>query len=119
MTKYTKEQREMITEFIEKEILPMKSKVNQSLPFSALDEWVNAKDIVDKIKNFKFTRFAEIKNIVGTRFMQRFSDAEYIIVYNHTSKESIIININKSLAFGVDTISDDTLVEVINETASN
>lgn len=114
MTKYTKEQREMIAEYLEKEILPMKSRVNQSLPFSALDEWVNANDIVDKIKNLKFTRFAEIKNIVGTRFVQRFSDAEYIIVYNHTSKESIIININKSLAFGVDTVSDDTLVEVIN-----
>lgn len=115
MTNYTKEQREMIAEFIEKEILPMRSIVNQSLAFSKRDEWVNVKDINEKIKNLKFTRFAEIKNIVGTRFMQRFSDIEYIIVYNNTSKESIIININKSLAFGVDTVSDDTLVEVIND----
>ena len=119
MTRYTKEQQEMIAEFIEKEILPMRSMVDQSLAFSKRDEWVNVKDINEKIKNLKFTRFAEIKSLVGTRFMQRFSDAECIIAYNQTSKENIIINIKKSLAFGVDTVSDDTLVEVINETSSN
>ena len=119
MTNYTKEQIEIITEFIEKEILPLKSKVNQSLAFSKLDEWVNVKDIKEKIENLKFTRFDEIKNQVGTKFLQRFHDDEYVIGYNQTSKENIIININKSLAFGVDTVSGDTLVEVINETTSN
>ena len=76
MTNYTKEQREIITEFFEKEILPLKSMVNQSLPFSKWGEWVNVKDIIEKIKNLKFTRFAEIKNQVGTRFMQQFYDDE-------------------------------------------
>lgn len=119
MTNYTKEQREIITEFFEKEILPLKSMVNQSLPFSKLGEWVNVKDIIEKIENLKFTRFAEIKNQVGTRFMQQFYDDEYVIARNQTTNENIIININKSLAFGVDAVSDDTLVEVINETSSN
>lgn len=117
MTNYTKEQREMITEFIEKEILPMRSMVNQSLAFSKRDEWVNVKDIKEKIESLKFTKFAEIKNHVGTRFKQRFYDDEYVIGYNQTSEENIIININKSLAFGVDTVSDDTFVEVIDETS--
>lgn len=71
MTNYTKEQREMIAEFIEKEILPMRSMVEQSLASSKRDEWVNVKDINEKIKNLKFTRFSEIKSLVGTRFMQR------------------------------------------------
>lgn len=119
MTNYTKEQREIITEFFEKEILPLKSMVNQSLPFSKQDEWVNVKDIIEKIENLKFTRFAEIKNQVGTRFMQQFYDDEYVIARNQTINENIVINIDKSLAFGVNTISDDTLVEVINETSSN
>ena len=119
MTNYTKEQREMIAKFIEKEILPMRIIIDQSLPFSKRDELVSVKDINEKIKNLKFTRFAEIKNHVGTKFKQRFYDDEYVIGYNQTSKENIIININKSLAFGVDTVSGDTLVEVINETSSN
>ena len=119
MTNYTKEQREIITEFFEKEILPLKSMVNQSLPFSKQDEWVNVKDIIEKIENLKFTRFAEIKNQVGTRFLQQFYDDEYVIAHNQTTNENIIININKSLAFGVDTVSGDTLVKVINETSSN
>ena len=34
MTNYTQEQREIITKFIETEILPMRSMVNQSLAFS-------------------------------------------------------------------------------------
>lgn len=71
MTNYTKEQREMIVEFIEKEILPMRSMVDQSLAFSEQGEWVNIKDINEKIKNLKFSRFSEIKSLVGTRFMQR------------------------------------------------
>ncbi|MCX8581987.1 hypothetical protein J3U18_09800 [Gilliamella sp. B3482] len=119
MTNYTKEQREMIAEFIEKEILPMRSMVNQSLVFSKQDEWVNVKDINEKLKNLKFIRFAEIKNQVGTRFLRQFYDDKYIIAHNQTTNENIIININKSLAFSVNAISDDTLVEVINETSSN
>lgn len=119
MANYTTEQREIITKFIETEILPMRSMVNQSLAFSKRDEWVNVKDINEKIKNLKFTRFAEIKNQVGTRFLQQFYDDEYVIAHNQTTMESIIININKSLAFSVDAVSDDTLVEVINETTSN
>ena len=122
MTNYTKEQQEMVAEFIEKEILPMRSMVNQSLAFPKRDEWDSVKDIIEKIEkieNLKFTKFAEIKSLVGTRFMQRFSAVEYIIAYNQTSKENIVININNSIAFGVDTVSDDTLVEVINETSSN
>ena len=115
MANYTTEQREIITKFIETEILPMRSMVNQSLAFSKRDEWVNVKDINEKIKNLKFTRFAEIKNQVGTRFLQQFYDDEYVIARNQTTNENIIININKSLAFGVNTVSDDTLVEVINE----
>ena len=115
MTNYTKEQREMIAEFIEKEILPMRSMVDQSLAFSKQDEWVNVKDINEKLKNRKFIRFAEIKNQVGTSFMQQFYDDKYIIAHNQTTNENIIININKSLAFGVNTISDDTLVEVISD----
>ena len=71
MTNYTKEQREMIAKFIEKEILPMRIIIDQSLPFSKRDEWVNVKDIIEKIENLKFTRFSEIKSLVGTRFMQR------------------------------------------------
>ena len=119
MTNYTTEQREIITKFIETEILPMRSMVNQSLAFSKRDEWVNVNDINEKIKNLKFTRFAEIKNQVGTRFLQQFYDDEYVIAHNQTTMENIIININKSLAFSVDAVSDDTLVEVINETTSN
>ena len=119
MTNYTKEQQEMVAEFIEKEILPMRSMVNQSLAFSKQDEWVNVKDINEKLKNLKFIRFAEIKNQVGTRFMQQFYDDEYVIAHNQTTMGNIIININKSLAFSVDAVSDDTLVEVINETTSN
>ena len=115
MTNYTKEQREMIAEFIEKEILPMRSMVDQSLAFSKQDEWVNVKDINEKLKNLKFIWFAEIKNQVGTRFLQQFYDDKYIIAHNQTTNENIIININKSLAFGVNTISDDTLVEVISD----
>lgn len=119
MANYTQEQREIITKFIETEILPMRSMVSQSLAFSKRDEWVNVKDINEKIKNLKFTKFAEIKNQVGTKFLQRFHDDEYVIARNQTTGENIIININKSLAFSVDAVSDDTLVEVINETASN
>ena len=115
MTNYTKEQRAIITKFIETEILPMRSMVNQSLAFSKRDEWVNVNDINEKIKNLKFTRFAEIKNQVGTRFLQQFYDDEYVIAHNQTTMENIIININKSLAFSVDAVSDDTLVEVLNE----
>lgn len=119
MANYTQEQREIITKFIETEILPMRSMVNQSLAFSKRDEWVNVNDINEKIKNLKFTRFAEIKNQVGTRFLQQFYDDEYVIARNQTTMENIVININKSLAFSVDAVSDDTLVEVINETTSN
>lgn len=119
MANYTTEQREIITKFIETEILPMRSMVNQSLAFSKRDEWVNVNDINEKIKNLKFTSFAEIKNQVGTRFLQQFYDDEYVIAHNQTTMENIIININKSLAFSVDAVSDDTLVEVINETTSN
>lgn len=115
MTNYTKEQQKMIAEFIEKEILPMRSMVDQSLASSQRDEWVNVKDINEKIKNLKFTRFSEIKSLVGTRFMQQFYDDKYIIAHNQTTNENIIINFNKSLAFGVNTISDDTLVEVISD----
>ena len=115
MINYTQEQREIITKFIETEILPMRSMVNQSLAFSKRDEWVNVNDINEKIKNLKFTRFAEIKNQVGTRFLQQFYDDEYVIAHNQTTMENIIININKSLAFSVDAVSDDTLVEVLNE----
>ncbi|MCX8674922.1 hypothetical protein J3U16_06415 [Gilliamella sp. B3023] len=93
--------------------------IDQSLAFSKQDEWVSVKDINEKLKNLKFIRFAEIKNQVGTRFMQQFYDDKYIIAHNQTTNENIIININKSLAFGVNAISDDTLVEVINETTSN
>ena len=71
MTNYTKEQQKIIAEFIETEILPMRIMIDQSLASSKRDEWVNVKDINEKIKNLKFTRFSEIKSLVGTRFMQR------------------------------------------------
>lgn len=124
MTKYTKEQREMIAEYLEKEILPMKSLLNQSLPFSALDELVKADDIVDKIKNLRTVTFGDIKNQTGTTFKFKGVDETFLIIQsqetegNKLGKTFFVINKRIPLFDKADHVGryrDNTVVEVIND----
>lgn len=111
MANYTYEQRQMIAEYLENDIL-MAAK-------SCLDDKAFLISLENEIRRLKQTTFGDIKNQVGIRFKVRESGDCYVIVHDINNEEYCFVSLDNYCLFSLNDIDNNVLVEVINETTSN
>lgn len=107
MTNYTYEQRKMIAEYLENEILTISQEIEQ----------IYKNNIRNKIKNLKLTTFEDIKNIIGTKFIctPLFDRNILVIVYDPFTMKNYIFCEQSHQIMDVSLVTTDWRVEVINE----
>lgn len=125
VNKYNSEQRKMIADFLESEILPFASKTNRTEPFSTNEWWINKEEITNVIKYLRHLRFEDIKNKNGIKFriLERYDIYDRNTEFRIWSSEenfiaSFIVGEN-GLSTPINEISDDTLVEIIKKIGGN
>lgn len=115
MANYTYEQRQMIAEYLENEILPdfvpyTEVTLSSRIPMSILKRG----DIEKKIKTLKQTTFGDIKNQVGVRF-EMVGYIRYRIIHHSINNTNYILDESNAEVYPLSYLNDTDQVEVIND----
>lgn len=125
VNKYNGEQRKMIADFLELEILPFASKTNRTEPFSTNEWWINKEEITNIIKHLRCLRFEDIKNKNGIKFrmLEQYDiydrNSEFMIWASEKNFIASFIVDENGILTPINDISDDKLVEIIKEIGGN